>query len=247
MSLMNIIILGFGKVGSEIQKICQKNQIPIKAIVSPNNRIATHKNIADVEIKKGDTVIDFSHPDAVIQNTKTVAASGANIVVGTTGWGKNRESILNIISNSDIGFAYTPNYLPEVHTFWSTIRFLVEEMEAGNNNYSAKIFEIRLATKNTPSGTAKKTAEILCGKKNIQFDINNDFQCSYTGEKALDIHIDISSDSGNFALHYESDDVLTNNKIYALMAIKTTFWLQKKKGFYELDTKMIQEIKNISL
>jgi dihydrodipicolinate reductase len=147
MSLMNIIILGFGKVGSEIQKICQKNQIPIKAIVSPNNRIATHKNIADVEIKKGDTVIDFSHPDAVIQNTKTVAASGANIVVGTTGWGKNRESILNIISNSDIGFAYTPNYLPEVHTFWSTIRFLVEEMEAGNNNYSAKIFEIRLATK----------------------------------------------------------------------------------------------------
>jgi 4-hydroxy-tetrahydrodipicolinate reductase len=243
---MNIIILGFGKVGSEIQKICQKNQIPIKAIVSPNNRLATHKNIADVEMKKGDTVIDFSHPDAVIQNTKTVAASGANIVVGTTGWGKNRESILNIISNSDIGFAYTPNYLPEVHTFWSTIRFLVEEMEAGNNNYSAKIFERRLATKNTPAGTAKKTAEILCGKKNIQFDINNDFQCSYTGEKALDIHIDISSDSGNFALHYESDDVLTNNKIYALMAIKTTFWLQKKKGFYELDKQAIRGIEKIS-
>lgn len=47
MSPMNIIILGLGKIGTEIQKICQKNQIPIKAIISPNNRLATHKNIVD--------------------------------------------------------------------------------------------------------------------------------------------------------------------------------------------------------
>lgn len=244
---MKIIILGFGKVGLEIQNVCDKNGILVKAVVSPNNPLERHKNIYDAPLQRGDVVIDFSHPDAVLNNVEVIAPFGGNIVMGTTGWEKDEDKIRNIVSHSNIGFAFTPNYLPEVHAFWDEVKNFVSSVELGSEKYSAKVFEERLFTKKSSSGTAKKTAEILFEKQNIDFDMKNDFLCSFMGTKALDIHVDFSSAAESFSLQYESKNPNRNNRIYATMAIKTAFWLQHKKGFYELSTQAIQEIQSILL
>lgn len=239
---MNIVIVGFGKVGSKIYKVCLENNINVKAIVSPNNKFATHKSLSDVHIDKDDVVIDFSKSDLVQKNVEIISKFGASIVMGTTGWDEEKDNVKKIVSEYGIGFAYTPNYISDVHIFWGMINFLVSRFESGNRKFHAHLFEKRLITKKSSSVTARNTAKFLEQKEKICFETKNNFLYSLSGHKAMDVLLELNSNVSNFSIHFELPDEEKNNEIYAHMAVKAAKWIQGKKGFFELDSKMIQEI-----
>jgi 4-hydroxy-tetrahydrodipicolinate reductase len=79
---MNIALIGYGKMGKEIEQIALSRGHKIVFIVDAHN--ATSYTIQ--ELKKADVAIEFSTPDSALGNIYNCFEAGVPVVVGTTGW-----------------------------------------------------------------------------------------------------------------------------------------------------------------
>ena len=65
--------------------------------------------------------MDFTTPDAVVENIRRVAALGVNLVVGTTGW-KTPGEVRKIIEQAGVGMVYAANFSIGVNLFYRAAR-----------------------------------------------------------------------------------------------------------------------------
>jgi len=81
---MNIAILGYGKMGKEIERIAleRKHHLTLKV----NSQNADKLSSAYLKDKKVDLAIEFSKPEFALENIQLCLKSKIPIVIGTTGW-----------------------------------------------------------------------------------------------------------------------------------------------------------------
>ena len=60
---MNISIIGYGRMGKEIERITRDKGIKVVSIIDPNEKDATHNEINANSIKNADVCIDFTIPN----------------------------------------------------------------------------------------------------------------------------------------------------------------------------------------
>ena len=87
---MNIAIIGYGKMGKEIENIALQRNHVIKLIIDKNDLVSDYKK----QLAECDVAIEFTQPDAVINNYKTCFNVGIPVVSGTTGWLKQWDEII---------------------------------------------------------------------------------------------------------------------------------------------------------
>ena len=75
---MKIALLGYGKMGKEIEKISLERGHSISTIVDKDNSIS--------KLKNSDVAINFSTPDSAVNNIKLSLDSSVPVVSGTTSW-----------------------------------------------------------------------------------------------------------------------------------------------------------------
>ena len=75
---MKIALLGYGKMGQVIEKIALQR----------GHEIVLRKSIEDTfdGLENADVAIDFSAPDAAVENISTALKLGIPVISGTTGW-----------------------------------------------------------------------------------------------------------------------------------------------------------------
>ena len=81
---MRILVLGRGKTGSLVATIAAERGHSVRVLDEAQNHNAmalTPPLLAGFEV-----IIDFTTPDAAVQNMRACLATGAKMVVGTTGW-----------------------------------------------------------------------------------------------------------------------------------------------------------------
>ena len=81
---MLILVLGKGKTGSLVAEVARERGHGVRALDindNPHASALTAPNLAGVDV-----VIDFTAPEAAVENIRAVLALGGHIVVGTTGW-----------------------------------------------------------------------------------------------------------------------------------------------------------------
>ena len=86
---MKIALLGYGRMGKEIEKIA----------ISRGHSIVIKKDIhtTNCDISLADIAIDFSIPSAAFDNISNCLNNNVPVISGTTGWlEKYDEAILNI-------------------------------------------------------------------------------------------------------------------------------------------------------
>ena len=111
----------------------------------------------DRVIGKGDVAIDFSAPEAAVENAAACAGAGKSLVVGTTGLGPEGEKRLRSAA-AGIACVFSPNMSAGVNLLF---RLVAETAEALGDGYDVEIVEAHhRLKKDAPSGTAKKIAEI---------------------------------------------------------------------------------------
>ena len=88
---MKIALLGYGKMGKEIEKIAvsRGNEIVLK-IGADNLDDLTQENLS-----KADVAIEFSTPDTAYLNIQLCFKSNVPVVVGTTGWLDKMDDCVN--------------------------------------------------------------------------------------------------------------------------------------------------------
>ena len=79
---MKIALIGYGKMGKEIERIAVERGHEIVSIVDIDNS-------ADIEseaFKGADVAIEFTAPSVAYSNCKRAMAAGVKVVSGSTGW-----------------------------------------------------------------------------------------------------------------------------------------------------------------
>lgn len=153
---MRIALIGYGKMGHEVESLIKES--------------GQHEVVS---LEEADVAIDFTVPEAVLENVKKAAGLGKNIVVGTTGWYEQMDEVKKIIKEAKTGFIYGSNFSIGANIFFQIVNF-ASKLFNKYGSYDVAGYEIHhSAKKDIPSGTAKKIAsnilENFPGKKELIF------------------------------------------------------------------------------
>ena len=155
---MKVGVLGArGKVGSEICKgVAAADGYDLVAEVD-------HDDDIDQLVRAGaEAVVDFTHPDVVMDNLEFCIDHGIHAVVGTTGFDDERlEQLRTWLSNSpQTGVLVAPNFSI------GAILMMRWSQEAARFYETAEVVELHHPTKaDAPSGTATRTARLIAGAR----------------------------------------------------------------------------------
>jgi 4-hydroxy-tetrahydrodipicolinate reductase len=122
----------------------------VGSVLAPALEAAGHRLVDS--LAAADAMVDFTRPDAALQNVRAAVAAGVPCVVGTTGWDPAD------VAGAGVAVFYAPNF-----AIGAVLMMRFAE-EASRHLDRAEIVEYHHATKvDAPSGTAKLTAQRMSG------------------------------------------------------------------------------------
>ena len=234
---MKIALLGYGRMGKEIEKIA----------ISRGHEIVIKKDQGDtVDIKLADVAIDFSVPSAAFDNISLCLYNGVPVVSGTTGWLEKYDEAVELCNQNKGGFIYASNFSLGVNIFFEINKQLAKMMDQVSD-YTTTIEEIHHTKKlDAPSGTAITLAEgiIENSKKSaweLDGDVNNEKIIPITAKRIPDV-------PGTHTISYNSEvdcieikHTAHSRKGFALGAVIAAEWIIGKSGIFSM-----RDVLNIS-
>ena len=149
---MKIALLGYGRMGKEIEKHAKKRNHQITFILD--------KQFEEGEIIDADVAINFSIPEAAVSNIKLALGKNIPVVSGTTGWLEDFDSIISYCQKKKGAFLYASNFSIGVNLFFKINQYLAKLMKPYETDYNTDLKEIHHTNKiDAPSGTAITLAE----------------------------------------------------------------------------------------
>jgi 4-hydroxy-tetrahydrodipicolinate reductase len=126
----------------------------VGSVLAPALEAAGHTLVDS--LSDAEAMVDFTAPGAVLDNVWAAIDAGVSCVVGTSGWDTSQ------VADAAVAVFYAPNF-----AIGAVLMMRFAE-EAGPYFERAEIVELHHATKlDSPSGTAKATAERLGGDVTI--------------------------------------------------------------------------------
>lgn len=152
---MNIALIGYGKMGHEIEQIALSRGHKIVCIIDKDNRA----DFDSPEFASADVAIEFTAPSVAFDNVKEAFARGVKVVSGTTGWIADNEKEVNELCANGATLFWSSNFSLGVAIFSAVNRYLANIMNR-YPNYDVSMTEVHHIHKlDAPSGTAITLAE----------------------------------------------------------------------------------------
>src|SRR5207237_8194098 len=146
----NILVLGRGKTCSFVIGAARERGHEVSVLTGKENPSASA--LTPERLSKINVVLDFTTPEAVLDNIFACIRSRTNIVVGTTGWYKELDKVRQEVESSGAGLLYSPNFFIGVNILFEAASSAAAALNTG---YFGHIFVRHHAQKkDAPSGTA---------------------------------------------------------------------------------------------
>jgi 4-hydroxy-tetrahydrodipicolinate reductase len=238
---MNLALIGYGKMGKEVERAAHDRGLKIFKIFevddNPDGSALTKESLKSVDV-----CIDFSSPEVVMNNIEAVAEAGKNIVVGTTGWYDRLDYVRKLVKEKKIGFLYASNFSLGVNIFTQIV------MDAAHlfdryPQYDVAIQEMHHRGKaDSPSGTALSLGSTILQAMKRKSELAGETQ--HGAIKPHQLHVTstrMGSVTGQHTVLFDSDadtielvHTAKNRSGFAAGAIVAAEWLKGKKGFYTM-------------
>lgn len=242
---MKIALIGYGKMGKEIEKIAIARGHEIVSIIDIDNQ----EDFGSEAFRSADVAIEFTNPMVAYDNYMKAFAAGVKLVSGSTGWmDKHGEEVKKLCTTGGKTLFWSSNFSLGVAIFSAVNKYLARIM---NNfpDYEVSMTEVHHVHKlDAPSGTAITLAEgiveNLCRKNQwVKGTLTaSDGTVSGTTECAAD-EFPVSSIRegevpGIHTIRYESDaDSISithdakNRRGFALGAVLAAEYTAQHEGF----------------
>jgi 4-hydroxy-tetrahydrodipicolinate reductase len=221
---MRVLVLGHGKTGKLVAEIAAQRGHSVHVLDAKENQNAAA--LTPMFLTPFDVVIDFTTPEAVIQNLRACLATGAKIVVGTTGWYDKLADMRGLAERKSAGLLYGTNYSIGVQVMMELTRAMGAALKGAGYTYS--IEETHHTSKlDSPSGTALTIQQTLAGvdADAAKFEI----KANRVGD-ASGLHtVEATSDADRIVLTHEA----FNRRGFAEGAVRAAEWLSSRTGCYD--------------
>ena len=231
---MQIALLGYGKMGKAIEAVAKERNHNVAAIIDCEDdwmkKIDTLRNC--------DVAIDFSTPSTAVDNIMKCFNINVPIVVGTTGWYDQLESVIHDCQQQEATLFVASNFSIGVNILFDINRRLAQLMNR-YPEYNVQITETHHIHKlDAPSGTAISLANGII--ENL--DSKDSWKLNATSSNELNIVAHrIGEVPGIHQVAYDSDiDTISisheakSRKGFALGAVLAAEFVNGKKGYFTM-------------
>jgi len=233
---MKIALIGYGKMGREIEKIAVERGHTITHKID----IETISRISKSDLAKADVAIEFTRPEAAYTNILKCFESDIPVVSGTTGWLDKLPDIKNRCETESKTLFYAANFSIGVNLFFKVNTFLAKLMNK-QTDYELELTETHHTQKlDAPSGTAIRLAEDIIQEIDrksewISEKKSDDNQLTIKSFRESDvpgIHT-VKYESGMDVIEIKHE--LKNRQSLALGAVLAAEFAQKNRGFLTME------------
>jgi 4-hydroxy-tetrahydrodipicolinate reductase len=231
---MKIALLGYGKMGREVEKIAIENGHSIGLSIDNETDWIEKAHL----LKGCDVAIEFSVPAIAVTNICRCFDFHIPVVAGTTGWYDQFQLISDYCNKTGGTLFYATNFSIGVYIFTDINRRLASLLEA-YPMYTPEMTEIHHTQKlDAPSGTAITLAnDIMTANQRI-----TNITSSIPEPGEIKIHsVREGNVPGTHSITWSSEiDQITimheakNRRGLALGAVMAASWIQGRKGVYTM-------------
>ena len=236
---MELAIIGYGRMGHEIENIALQRGHSVKLIIDVDNASdLSRKNLAGI-----DAAIEFSLPTTALNNVLACLNYNTPVVSGTTSWKYDYETIKELCEKNKTSFIHSSNYSIGVNLLFKLNAELAKQMNK-YNEYAVSISETHHTKKlDAPSGTAITLAKgiINAHEKYSSWHKGNVIESgsipveSFREGEVPGIHtIKWDSDVDSISLTHNSK----SRKGLALGAVVAAEFIAKRVGVFTMDDVM---------
>ncbi len=236
---MNIALIGYGRMGHEIESVAIARGHSVKLIIDKDNG----DDLTGENLKGIDVAIEFSLPDAAFNNIKKCLDEHIPVVSGTTGWLERYNEAVDLCNKKNTAFIHSSNYSIGVNLLFRLNSELADHM-ARYTDYHVSIEEIHHVKKlDAPSGTAIKLAESIIEKHQGYTEWCLDTK---KADSCIPVHSVREGDvPGTHIVSWDSDidnislkHVAKNRKGLALGAVVAAEFIHSRKGVFTMNDVM---------
>jgi len=218
---MLFLVLGRGRTGSLVAQVASERGHGVRVVGEEENRNAAA--LTAPVLAGFDAVIDFTTPEAAVENMRACLATGARMVVGTTGWYRQLDDIRALCERRGGALLYSANFSVGAQALFRVAR----ELATAAHGYRFGITETHQATKkDAPSGTALTLERIL---KASQPGREVKVESKREGEVAGIHEVEACSDNDMLVLRHEA----FSRRGFAEGAVRAAEWIAGKTGCWD--------------
>ncbi len=234
---MKIALIGYGKMGLEIEKIALQRGHVMTARATADSPLTVE------QAALSDVAIEFTGPDSAAGNIRFCFANELPVVVGSTGWYAELNQLKSGCEKSKGAMLYASNFSIGVNMFFALNKVLASLMSK-TTGYSASMQEIHhTQKKDSPSGTAVTLAEQIIQhfpmyKSWVNVKKSEDIQHDILPIESLrlpDVPGTHSIVYGSEIDEIEIKHTAHNRSGFALGSVIAAEWLNGKRGVYTFD------------
>jgi 4-hydroxy-tetrahydrodipicolinate reductase len=217
---MLFLVLGKGKTGSLVAEVARERGHGVRVYDLKENAHASALSAAN--LAGIDVVIDFTTPEAALENMRAVLALGRQIVVGTTGWYAQLAEMKALAQKRHGGLLYGANFSIGVQKLFQLAKDL-----AHLDGYRFSITETHHSSKvDAPSGTAQTLKEIL---HTVKPDLEIPVESHRIGDAKGEHVVTAVSDYDVLELRHDAH----SRRGFAIGAVRGAEWLQNRSGAWD--------------
>ncbi len=251
---MKAAIIGYGKMGREIEQILKERGHETALIIDTDNAA----ELDAAHLAEIDVAIEFTTPQTAYDNIRTCLEAGTAVVSGTTGWTDRLPELQALCRERGGAMFYASNYCLGVNLLFRLNRELAAMVERLHAAYDVRIEETHhTQKKDAPSGTAITLAEGVIGNlttKRTWVNYAPGIECAANRAEdpaaAAPEQLVISSVRegtvpGTHTVSYESEDdvlelrhTIKNRRTLALGAVVAAEFLCGRKGVFGMEDLM---------
>ena len=167
---MKVAIIGYGKMGKQIESRLLEMGHSIVAVVDPYyqskdplpSKAPLYTSLEGAEnLSAADLAMEFTTPEAARDNILFCAKHKVPLVVGTTGWFDHLQEITGAVLEADSSLVWAPNFSLGVNLFYRVAGYTAALMDPFPE-YDVGGFESHHNKKaDSPSGTAKTLCNLV--------------------------------------------------------------------------------------
>ncbi len=158
--MLRIAIIGYGKMGHEIETIALERGHSVVLTIDKDNP----SDLSPLNLSKVDVAVEFTSPHTAKQNVEACLEAGIPVVCGTTGWNNDVAKVIDRVRTSGGTFFYASNFSVGMNVFFK-LNAMASKYLAKVGGYSVDIKEIHHTQKlDAPSGTAISLANVVANE-----------------------------------------------------------------------------------
>ena len=236
---MNIALIGYGRMGHEIESIAVKRGHTIGLIIDVDNMY----DLTSEKLKGIDVAIEFTTPASAFDNVTACFKAKVPVVSGTTGWLENYDEAVETCNKNRTAFIHSTNFSIGVNLLFRLNAELAKRIK-DFPDYNVLIEEIHHTKKlDAPSGTAITLANGIIGQnssykswcfENEKKDESIPIRSVREGDVPGVHVITWDSEIDSISLRHEAK----NRKGLALGAVVAAEYIHNKKGVFTMNNVM---------